>query len=121
MPFPYSLHVPHTMSLLAHLGRDFDGRAKRGFISEFDCTVDVDYENTENWEISSITIEQSGWNNEFCVTAKSDPYLWKIVNRALDHDWKDLSARINEMIIEARVDRDGDRGDLLNDLRNEAA
>lgn len=121
MPFPYSLHVPHTMSLLAHLGRDFDGRAKRGFISEFDCTVDVDYENTENWEISSITIEQSRWNDEFCVTAKSDPDLWKIVTRALDHDWKDLSSRINEMILENEAYREDDHADFLRDQRNEAA
>lgn len=96
-----SLHIPYTLSLMANTGRDAAlGTIKRGFIAEFDCAVDVEYTDHEEWEITSVTFEQTRWNDEFVVSEKSDPDLWKLVLRAIDYDWKDLGDKVRECIIE---------------------
>ena len=96
-----SLHIPYTLSLMANIGRDAAlNTIKRGFICEFDCTLDVDYSDAAEWEITSVTFEQTRWNDEFYVSEKSDHQLWALVLRAIDYDWKDLGDKVRECIIE---------------------
>lgn len=111
-----SLHIPYTLSLMANIGRDAAlGTIKRGFVAEFDTTLDVDYEDFQNWEIVSITFEQTRWNDEFFVDEVSDPDLWKLVKRAIEYDWKDLEDKVRECILSDRAEYGDDRGDYLRD------
>ena len=96
----YQLHIPYTLTLVANTGTTAMGQIKRGFVSEFDCTIDVDYNDHEDFEIISVTFEQSRWADEFHVDAKSDPDLWKLMTRAFDYDWKDLGDKIRECIVD---------------------
>lgn len=113
-----NLHIPYTLSLMANIGRDAAlGTIKRAFVAEFDTTLDVDYEDTENWEVNSITFEQTRWNDEFSVDGKSDPELWKLVLRAIDYDWKDLGDKVRECIINDHAEYGDDRGDYLRDMQ----
>ena len=113
-----SLHIPYTLSLMANLGRDAAlGTIKRGFVAEFDTTLDVDYEDAQNWEVVSITFEQTRWNDEFHVDEASDPDLWKLVQRGLDYDWKDLQDKVRERILSDVADYGDDRGDYLRDMQ----
>lgn len=113
-----SLHIPYTLNLMANIGRDAAlGTIKRGFVAEFDTTLDLDYEDTQNWEITSITFEQTRWNDEFSVDEKSDPELWKLVLRAIDYDWKDLGDKVREFIIDDHAEYGDDRGDYLRDMQ----
>ena len=115
-----TLHIPYTLTLVSNLGRDAVlSTIKRGFVAEFDCTLDIDYENTRNWEITSITFEQTKYTEEFSVDEKSDPDLWKLIQRAFEYDWKDLGDKVRECIIDDKADYDDGRGDLEYDLRAE--
>jgi len=93
-----SLHIPYTLSLVANTGRTPTGQIKRGFVSEFDCQLDVEYTDHEDFEVVSVTIEQCSFCDEFTVDAESDPELWKLMQRAVDYDWLSINERIQEMI-----------------------
>lgn len=111
-----SLHIPYTLSIMANLGRDAVlNTMKRGFVAEFDCTLDVDYTDASDWEVTGITFEQDRWSDEFHVDAKSDPDLWKLIQRGIEYDWKDLGDKVREMIIADIADYGDDRGDYLRD------
>lgn len=115
-----SLHIPYSLSLLANTGRDPAlGTIKRGFIAEYECVLDVDYTDTQDWEVVSVTFEQTRWNDEFVVSPLSDPDLWKLVVRAMDYDWKDLSDKVRECIIDDHAECGDDRGDWLHDQLQE--
>ena len=108
--FPYSLHIPDTLEITTKTGP-----AKAGFVAEFNCQIDVDYEDPDNWEITGVTVEQSRWNDEFSISAKTDPDLWKIVLRALDADWKAIKDKILEWMGEDYSDRRAARCDDAHD------
>ena len=113
-----SLHIPYTLTLVTNLGRDAVlNTVRRGFVAEFDATLDVDYEDTRNWEITSITFEQTKWTDEFSVDEKSDPDLWKLIQRAFEYDWKDLGDKVREFIIDDHAEYGDDRGDYLRDMQ----
>ena len=113
-----TLHIPYTLTLVTNLGRDAVlNTIKRGFVAEFDCTLDVDYEDTRDWEINSITFEQTQWNDEYSVDEKSDPDLWKLIQRAFEYDWKDLGDKLRECIIDDHAEYGDDRGDYLRDMQ----
>lgn len=116
MPYPHTIHVPHTLSFMANIGRDKAlGTHIRGFVAEFDCSIDVEYSEPADYEIASVTFEQTRFDAEFTVTPKTDPELWAIIKRAFDYDWKGLEAKIAEMI-HADI---GDRKDDVADQRYE--
>ena len=108
--YPYSLHIPYSLEITTKTGP-----AKAGFVAEFDCQIDVDYEDDENWEITSVTVEQSRWNDEFSISAKTDPDLWKIVLRSIDADWKAIQEKILEWMGEDYSDRRAARCDDAHD------
>ena len=113
-----NLHIPYTLTLVTNLGRDAVlNTIKRGFVAEFDATLDVDYADTRNWEITSITFEQTKWTDEFSVDEKSDPDLWKLIQRAIEYDWKDLGDKVREFIIEDHAEYGDGRGDYLRDMQ----
>ena len=121
MAYPYTLRVPYTLSLMANVGRDVAlNTIKRGFVAEFDCELVVEYEDTDNWEVDHIRFEQTRWNEEYTVSPTSDPDLWKLVERALEYDWKDLGDKVRELIVEAWYDRRDEVGDHKMQLRKEA-
>lgn len=116
--YPYSLRFPYALELHAIIGnRDSLLLAKQyAFCGvEFDAEIEVDYEDPDNWEITGLRFEQTRWNPEFTVTPKSDPDLWKLIDRALDLDDKAICAKVKEQIIEAYSDRDGERCDAAHD------
>jgi hypothetical protein len=113
-----SLHIPYTLTLVANTGRDpILNTIKRGFIAEFDATLDVEYTDHEDWEIVSVTFEQTRWNDEFEVSAESDPDLWKLIQRSFEYDWKDLGDKVREFIVEDHAEYGDDRGDYLRDMQ----
>lgn len=115
-----TLHIPYTLTLVSNLGRDATlGTIKRGFVAEFDCTLDLDYTDTRDWEITSITFEQTKYTDEFSVDEKSDPQLWALVQRAFEYDWKDLGDKVREFIIEDHAEYGDGRGDRLHDQISE--
>ena len=115
-----TLHIPYTLTLVTNLGRDAVlNTIKRGFVAEFDCTLDVDYEDTRNWEITSITFEQTKWNEEYSVDEKSDPDLWTLIQRSFEYDWKDLGDKVREFIVEDHAEYGDGRGDRLHDQISE--
>ncbi len=108
----FSLNVPYTLPLMANVGRDpAYGTIKRGFVAEFDCTLNVEYSDADDWEVISVTVEQTRWNEEFSISEKSDPQMWKIIDRSMTYDWKDVSDRVIEMIRADISDRKDDVGD----------
>lgn len=118
MNFPYATHIPYTLSLLANIGRDAAlGTIRRGFVAEFDCELTVEYEDAENWEITDVRFEQTRFAGEFVVSAESDPDLWKLIKRGFDYDWKDLSDKIRECVVNAWEDRRSERGEWLRDMQ----
>ena len=112
-----SLHIPYTLSLVANTGRSPSGLIKRGFVAEFDCQIDVDYTDHEDFEVVSFTFEQTTFNDEFTVTAESDPDLYKLLARGVDYDWLSINERIQEMIASDMSDSCDDRGDWLRDMQ----
>ena len=114
------IHIPYTLTLVTNLGRDAVlNTIKRGFVAEFDCTLDVDYADTRNWEITSITFEQTKWNEEYSVDAVSDPDLWTLIQRSFEYDWKDLGDKVREFIVEDHAEYGDGRGDYLRDMQME--
>lgn len=93
-----SLHIPYSLTLVANCGHTAMNTIKRGFVSEFECDIDVDYRDHGDWEIVSVTFEKTRWNDEFVVDENSDPDLWKLMKRAFEYDWKDLGDKIAEAI-----------------------
>jgi hypothetical protein len=111
-----TLHIPYTLTLVSNLGRDAAlGTIKRGFVAEIDATLDVDYADARDWEITSITFEQTKWTDEFSVDEASDPDLWKLIERSFEYDWKDLGDKVREFIVEDHAEYGDDRGDYLRD------
>jgi len=110
------LHIPYTLSLVSNIGRDAAlGTIKRGFVAEFDCTLDVEYSDTRDWEINSVTFEQTQWTDEFSVDEKSDPDLWKLIQRSIEYDWKDLGDKVRECIINDHAEYGDDSAERYRD------
>lgn len=121
MAFPYTLTIPYCLPLIANIGSDpVFGTTRRGFISEFECELSIDYEDIDNWAVVEAIFDKTGFADGFIVSATSDSTLWKLIDRALEYDWKDLSDRVRQAIIDAERDREDGRGDYLHDLRAEA-
>ena len=104
--YPYTLRVPYTLQLTTKIGPH-----QSAFVCEIDAELVVEYEDTQNWEISALRFEQTRWNPEFEVTPESDPDLWKLVERALDMDDKTIAARIVEAGEEERAACKADAAD----------
>lgn len=122
MPYPFSLRIPYALELYAVTGNQGSLflQPKHSFLgAELDCELVVGYEDTTNWEIEALRFEQTRWNPEFEVTAKSDPDLWKLIDRALDLDDKAVCARVIELINEAYYDRQAMREDAMADRYEE--
>lgn len=106
MHMPYTLRIPYTLELSAKTGA-----FNYCFVSEFDCELVVEYADDENWEIASVRMEQTQWNPEFEISAKSDPTLWTLIERALKHDDKAICEKVLEYIYEDYSDRQAARDD----------
>lgn len=114
----YQLHIPYTVALVANTGRcSVTGTVKHGFVSEFDCQIDVDYNDHEDFEVVSFTFEQTSFGDEFTVDQQSDPDLFKLLMRGVDYDWLSINERIQEMIASDMADACDDRGDWLRDMQ----
>ena len=113
-----ALRIPYTITLVSNLGRDpILNVMKRGFVAEFDATLDVEYEDFQNWEVASITFEQTKWNDEYSIDEASDPDMWKLIQRAFEYDWKDLQDKVRECILSDVAEYGDDRGDYLRDMQ----
>ena len=116
MPHPFTLTVPYTLSFMANIGRDAAfGTIKRGFMAEFDCSIEVEYTDPDDWEIVGIHFDKTKWADGFGVDSASDPDMWKLVERALEYDWKDLESKIIELMYEDYSDRRAAREDDAHD------
>ena len=112
-----ALRIPYTITLVTNLGRDpILNVMKRGFVAEFDATLDVEYEDFQNWEVASITFEQTKWNDEFSIDEASDPDFWKLIQRAFEYDWKDLQDKVREFIIEDDANAKYDSAERYSDM-----
>jgi hypothetical protein len=113
MLYPYSLRIPHTLALNSVLSK---GPVKTyGFVAEFDCEIEIDYEDPDNWEITGLRFEQTKWNPEFTITPKSDPAFWALIDRALKLEDKEIAAKAVERMYEAWEDRQNQRCDEAHD------
>lgn len=114
MNSPYTLRIPYTLELGTKIGTH-----TWAFVSEFDAELVVDYEDLDNWEITGLRFEQSRWNPEFEVTPKSDPDLWKLIDRSLDLDDKAVAEKVRQQIIDDRMCAESDRGDQMYEAYRE--
>lgn len=113
----YQLHIHYTLTLVANTGKcSVTGTVKRGFVSEFDCTIDVDYSDHENFEIISFTFEQTSFGDEFTVDKDSDPDLFKLLMRGVDYEWLSIYECIQEMIAADISDAQYNRPESYEDV-----
>lgn len=114
-----SLRIPYALEFNALIGST-NGIKQYAFTGmELDAELVVEYEDSQNWEITGLRFEQSRWNPEFEVTPTSDPDLWKLIERAIDLDDKAIAARVVEAGEEELASIAADRGDYEYEMRRE--
>jgi len=105
------LNIPYTLTIAA-------AGDKSHFVTEFDCELEVTLDGFEDWFINSVVFEGTA-TRPHIVTPKSDPDLWKLLERAFEHSSIKIADKVMEAAIEARNDRMGDRADYEHDIRME--
>ena len=106
------LNIPYTLTIAA-------AGDKSHFVTEFDCELEVTFDSPEDWYIDAVAFTAYRDQPAFSVTAKSDPDLWKLMERAFEHSSMSISDKVLEAAYEARRDRMADYGDYLHDIRME--
>lgn len=104
------LNIPYTLTIAA-------AGDKSHFVTEFDCELSIDLTDFEDWFIDEVNFPKSGNTPAFTVTPKSDPDLWKLLERAFEHSSARIADKVIRAAIEERNDRLADRADYERDIR----
>lgn len=106
------LNIPYTLTIAA-------AASKSQFVTEFDCELEVTFDSPEDWYIDAVLFTAYRDIPAFSVTPKTDPDLWKLMERAFEHSSMSISDKVMEAAAEARNDRLADHADYLHDIRME--
>ena len=104
------LNIPYTLTLAA------SGDTTH-IVAELDCELEVTFDDLDNWGIDAVIFSKSLYNPAFTVTPKSDPDLWKLLERTLERDSTSIADKVMEAAIEERMDRLAARADYERDIQ----
>jgi len=107
-----SITLEWTLSIVAA------GNAQN-FVTEFDCVLDIEVDDSDEYpdfSVESVDFTKSGNSPAFTVSEKSDPDLWKLIERAIDRDQIKIADKVVEYLIDEKMSRLADRADHYRDM-----